>query len=66
LPDYIEQLRGRLLKLGCPIRHTRRLVREVGDHREDLKQAGLAEGLSEAEAEAQADASLGDPLVLAE
>ena len=66
MPDFIQQLRGRLLKLGCPDAHIRRLAHEVADHREDLKQAGLAEGLSEADAEARADASLGDPLVLAD
>lgn len=66
MPDFIQQLRGRLLKLGCPMARIQRLVCEVADHREDLKQAGLAEGLSEADAEARADASLGDPLVLAE
>jgi hypothetical protein len=66
MPDFVQQLRGRLLKLGCPMARIDRLVREVADHREDLKQAGLAEGLSEADAEARADGSLGDPLVLAE
>jgi hypothetical protein len=66
MPDFIQQLRGRLLKLGCPMARIQRLVHEVADHREDLKQAGLAEGLSEADAEARADGSLGDPLVLAE
>ncbi len=64
--DFIEPLRAQLLKLGCPITHVRRLVREVAEHREDLKQAGLAGGLSEAEAEARANASLGDPLAVAE
>jgi len=44
----------------------RRLVQEVADHREDLKQAALAEGLSGAEAESRAHAQLGDPLDLAE
>ncbi|HTV42235.1 MAG TPA: hypothetical protein VMF08_16815 [Candidatus Sulfotelmatobacter sp.] len=64
--DFMGQLRGRLLKLRCPTARIERLVHELADHREDLKQAGLAEGLSEADAEARADASLGDPLVLAE
>ncbi len=66
MPDIIEQLRRQLIKLGCPIAQIRRLVREVADHHEDLKQAELAEGLSEADAEARANAQLGDPLVLAE
>jgi hypothetical protein len=64
--DFIEALRRRLLELGCPISRIRRLVREVADHREDLKQAALLEGLSKADAEARANAQLGDPLALAE
>jgi hypothetical protein len=66
MPDFIEPLRRRLLELGCPLAHVRQLVREVADHREDLKQAALAEGLSGADAEARANTRLGDPLVLAE
>jgi len=66
MPDFIETLRRRLLELGCPMAQVRRLVQEVADHREDLKQAALAEGLAEAEAEARANAQLGDPLALAE
>jgi hypothetical protein len=63
--DFIEPLRRRLLELGCPIAQVRRLVQEVADHREDLKQAALSEGLSEADAEVRANAQLGDPLALA-
>lgn len=66
MPDFIEPLRRRLVELGCPMKQVRRLVREVADHREDLKQAAVSEGLSEADAEARANASLGDPLALAE
>jgi len=66
MPDFIEPLRRRLVELGCPMKQVRRLVREVADHREDLKQAALAEGLSETEAEARANTSLGDPVLLAE
>ena len=66
MPDFIEPLRRRLVELGCPMAQVRRLVREVADHREDLKQAALSEGLSEADAEARANAQLGDPLALAE
>jgi len=62
-PDFIDQLRRRLVELGCPLRRLRRLVQEVADHREDLKQAAVQEGLSGAEA--RADAQLGDPLELA-
>ena len=64
--DFIDQLRRRLLELDCPVTHLRRLVQEVADHREDLKQASLSEGLSEAHATARAEAQLGDPLLLAE
>jgi hypothetical protein len=66
MPDFIEPLRRRLVELGCPMAHVRRLVQEVADHREDLKQAALSEGLSGADAEARANAQLGDPLALAE
>ncbi|MGH7993770.1 MAG: hypothetical protein ACREDQ_09655 [Limisphaerales bacterium] len=64
--DYIKTLRRRLVELGCPLAHVRRLVREMADHRDDLKQAALVEGLSEPDAEVRANAQLGDPLVLAE
>src|SRR5208283_2031014 len=66
MPDFIESLRRRLVELGCPLAQVWRLVREVADHREDLKQAVLSEGLSVADAEARANAQLGDPLALAE
>jgi hypothetical protein len=63
--DFIDQLRHQLVKLGCPAKQLRRLVREVAEHREDLKQAGLSEGLSEADAECRANTRLGDPFDLA-
>jgi hypothetical protein len=66
MSDFIEPLRRRLVELGCPLAQVRRLVREVADHREDLKQAAVSEGLSGADAEARANAHLGDPLALAE
>jgi hypothetical protein len=59
-------MQRRLVDLGCPIVHVRRLVQEVADHREDLRQAALSEGLSESEAETRAEAQLGNPLDLAE
>ncbi|MGP8202076.1 MAG: hypothetical protein ACLQU4_21525 [Limisphaerales bacterium] len=65
-PDFIEQLRDRLAELGCPKSQARRLVREVAEHREDLKQAASLEGLSDVEAEARVNAKLGDPRYLAE
>jgi hypothetical protein len=64
--DFLEQLRHRLVDLGCPIVHVQRLVQEVADHREDLKQAAVLEGLPESTAETRADTQLGDPLDLAE
>ncbi len=64
--DFLERLQRRLVDLGCPMAHVRRLVQEVADHREDLKQAALSEGLSESSAEIHADALLGNPLDLAE
>jgi hypothetical protein len=66
MPDFIEPLRRRLVELGCPMTQVRRLVREVADHRDDLKQAAVSEGLSGADVEACANAQLGDPLALAE
>ncbi len=66
MPDFIEQLSWRLAELGCPRAQVVRLVREVADHREDLKQAAWSNGLSEAGAEIHANAQLGDPVELAE
>jgi hypothetical protein len=63
--DFIDQLRHQLVKLGCPAKQLRRLVQEVADHREDLKQAGVSEGLSKADAESRANTRLGDPFDLA-
>ncbi|HEY4416306.1 MAG TPA: hypothetical protein VGO57_11495 [Verrucomicrobiae bacterium] len=65
-PDFIGRLQYRLLELGCPVFQMRHLTRELADHREDLKQAALAEGLTEIEAAAHADSQLGDPRYLAE
>jgi hypothetical protein len=64
--SFIEQLQRRLVELGCPLAQVRRLIQEVADHHEDLKQAALLEGLSGADAESRANARLGDPLALAE
>ena len=64
--DFIEQLRCRLVNLGCPMTRVRRLVQEVADHRVDLKQDGLSKGLSDSEAGTYADAQLGNPSNLAE
>src|ERR1700679_3479285 len=62
--DFIDQLRHQLVKLGCPAKQVRRLVQEVAEHREDLKQAGGAEGLSAAEGESAPNIRLGAPLYL--
>lgn len=64
-PDYLGELGLRLAELDCPRGPLRRLVQEVADHREDLKQAALQEGLSGPEAEARANVYLGDPAALA-
>jgi hypothetical protein len=66
MPDFIDELQRRLVELGCPTRQRRRLVQEVADHREDLKQAALAEGSGETEAQARAHSQLGNPEALAE
>ena len=66
MPDFIDQLRLRLLEQGCPVGRMRRVVREVADHREDLVCAAMAGGLSASDAGAHADAALGDPNGLAE
>ena len=65
-PNYLVQLRGRMLDLGCPVFHVRRLVQEVAEHREDLLRSAVGDGCPAADAEARADAQLGDPHDLAE
>ena len=63
---FIEQLRCRLVELGCPGRQMRRLIQEITDHREDLGPAAALKGLSGAEAETWVNTMLGDPRQLAE
>ena len=65
-PCAVVQLERRLADLGCPARLRQRRIREVADHYEDLKQAALEDGLSEADAEARANELLGEPVALAE
>lgn len=60
------QFERRLRELGCPARYLRQYVLELSDHHQDLKEAALAEGLSDPEAQAQADALLGEPSRLAD
>src|SRR6185436_4837334 len=62
----IEQFRQRLIELGCPHGRIRRDIRELSDHHEDLRNAALEEGLSEAAADARAAQQLGEPVALAE
>ncbi len=62
----IGQFERRLVELGCPAARLREKVRELGEHYQDLKQAALEEGLTEAGAEARAESELGDPVLLAE
>ena len=65
-PVAIARLERRLAELGCPTQQRERRVREIADHYEDLKVAGLEEGLSEAAAEARANELLGEPVAIAE
>jgi hypothetical protein len=62
----VLRLEKRLTDLGCPARERERRARELADHYEDLKLAGLEEGLSEAAAETRANELLGEPVSLAE
>ncbi|MGD1019654.1 MAG: hypothetical protein ABSA12_10095 [Verrucomicrobiia bacterium] len=64
--NFLERLQRRLVDLGCPMAHVRRLVQEVADHREDLTQAALSEGFTESASEARAEAQLGNPVDLAD
>jgi hypothetical protein len=65
-PSALLRLEKRLADLGCPARERERRARELADHYEDLKLAGLEEGLSEAAAETRANELLGEPVSLAE
>jgi hypothetical protein len=68
MPDApaIEQFARRLVELGCPTRSVRCCVQELSDHHQDLKNAALEGGMSEADAEDRADELLGEPVALAE
>jgi hypothetical protein len=65
-PSTVVRLEQRLAELGCPARERERRAREIAEHYEDLKLAGLEEGLSEAAAEARANELLGEPVSLAQ
>jgi hypothetical protein len=60
------QFERRLVELGCPASRLREKVRELAEHYQDLKEAALEQGLTEAEAQAWAEAQLGDAVLLAE
>ncbi|HTA29746.1 MAG TPA: hypothetical protein VK731_04645, partial [Candidatus Cybelea sp.] len=62
----IGQFERRLVELGCPPARLREKVRELAEHYDDLKEAAMGEGLTEAEAGARAEAQLGDSVLLAE
>jgi hypothetical protein len=68
MPDApaIEQFARRLVELGCPTQRVRCCVQELSDHHQDLKNAALEGGMSEAAAEDRADELLGEPVALAE
>jgi hypothetical protein len=66
MPDYLGQLRRRLLQEGCPIQRIHRMVSEVANHREDLADAWRSQGLTAADAQARAERDLGEPQELAE
>jgi hypothetical protein len=66
MPDYIDQLRCRLVELGCPRSRLNRITREVADHREDLILAATRSGQSMSGASEAANRQLGDPLTLAD
>jgi hypothetical protein len=55
----------RLAEFGFRDARLRSCARELCEHREDLKQAALEEGMSEADAEARAEKLLGEPYALA-
>ncbi len=65
-PNPIAQLQRRLVELGCPVKATRKIVRETAEHYEDLQHAAQAQGLPPAESAARAAEQLGNPDVLAE
>lgn len=65
-PLVIAQFERRLIQMGCPARRIAENIRELREHYDDLKQAGLDEGLPEKEAEKFACESLGHPVQLAE
>jgi hypothetical protein len=66
MPDFIKELRFRLLERGCPAKPLRKMVQEVTDHHDDLVQAALSEGQTPAAASARADTALGNPRELAD
>jgi len=60
MPERIQSFANKLVRSGLPTGYVERTVRELAEHRMDLKNEGLAAGLSETAAEAFADEKLGD------
>jgi hypothetical protein len=56
----MDRLAERLLRGGVGLRHVRRTLRELRDHREDLLQRLMDQGLDEAAATREAQQQLGD------
>jgi hypothetical protein len=56
----LSVLRNDLLAAGVSPRHVHRAVSEIGEHFEDLVDAGIAEGFARDNAERQAMRALGD------
>lgn len=66
MPDsLLAQIERRLIASRLPLAKRQRALQELSEHRDDLVQAALAEGLPEIEANVRADRSLGDPVQLA-
>ena len=62
----ISQVEHRLVELSCPPALLQCKMRELAEHREDLRQEALEEGLSQSQAEARADELMGEPYGIAE
>lgn len=59
-PATLTALRRRLSEIGCPAHRAGQIVREISEHREDLKRDALEEGMTAEAAAAFADEKLGD------
>jgi len=59
-PTTLTALRSRLSEIGCPAWRAGQIVREISEHREDLKRDALEEGMTVEAADAHAEENLGD------